>query len=1059
VLSPPRAAVRRAVPLQGDAGRARLVLLLGALTALAAVAFVFAPVRQPEVTYAWTPADGTAVALPLMPYQPTQLTATVGCAAARRGGLLLATVPPRPDPTAAPMAGLTLVGTPGGVTVTTAGTRLGTVAVPTGGCTIALGSSADVTTVSIDGRTVLARPGDVRPDVAGVFTESPDAGSGAGLALTLTADTRFATTPTPLKLAVAAACLAGLVALGAVLAAADRAAPTRRLRLLPAGWWRPRPVDGAVTALLLLWWVVGAGTVDDGYIAGIVRGRGDNGFVGNVYRWLNAPEAPFSWFDEPYFWWSQVSASTPWMRLPSTLLGLLCWALVSRLLLPRMGAAGRGRRAGWITALAFATWWIPLNLGLRPEPWVAVGVVLVVLAVERALVTRRVLPLAAALAGAGVTTAVTPGGLMAFGPVLAAAVPLLRLLRARADLQLGAHEPGGSYTGTRPSGEALAPHRRLTWKSASLAAAESGLAGVVRALPLLAVLVAAPASALLLMAADQGAAGLAEAVRVRGLIGGGLPWYQEYERYSLLLAPDEIQGAIGRRAAVVSTILAAAALAWTLAARARVGLAPGPTRRLLLTLALAAVAMTFSPTKWTQHFGALAGIGTAALALGLVAFGRAAQCRLAAADPATARRRLVAGLAGVTVVGSLVLAGQNMWPFVSGWYTPTFSTLPPLMTLPGLVADLPVATLTVAAGGVVVSWLLARSAWRHSGGAAAAGRPRRLPAPATPLAVVLAAVLALQVLSLVRIAAAHPDGYTPASDAIATAAGDPCGLQSALLVETDPTAGTLPQAPRPDPRPVVPEPALPPAASATVDLGGTSVPGIAATQPGATPWYALDPRQRDGALPVVVTVSGTTPAGVELAADFARGTQVLTHVPLAGSTGPADRRLLAPPDADAVRLVVGAGSAGAAGTAAATAVASLPRAPVLTPMTRVLPRGTRAILDWPVAFVFPCLAPEPLPPGTAALARWRVAPPGDDTAGDIAYTPGLGGPFAASRLLVTQHRMPTYLRGDPTREAPQLYRWDPVVPLRALRPSVRTRDVVTPFAVTHLRVPRLKKAE
>ncbi|MDT7580688.1 MAG: arabinosyltransferase, partial [Pseudonocardiales bacterium] len=669
------------------------MLLLGALTALAAVAFVFAPVRQPEVTYTWTPTDGTAVALPLMPYQPTELTATVGCAAARRGGLLLTTVPPRPDPTAAPMAGLILVGTPTGMTVTTAGVRLGTVAVPAGDCTIALGSTADATTVSIDGAPVLTRPGDVRPDVAGIFTESPDAGAGAGagagLTLALTADTRFATTPTPLKLAIAAACLAGLVALGAVLTAADRAASTRRVRLLPNGWWRPRPVDGVVTALLLVWWVVGAGTVDDGYVAGIVRGRGDNGFVGNVYRWLNAPEAPFSWIDEAYFWWSQVSASTPWLRLPSTLLGLLCWALVSRLLLPRLvtspasprlaarrrrpaghasGPVGRRRGTAWIAALAFATWWVPLNLGLRPEPWVAVGVVLVVLGVERTLATRRVLPLAVALVVAGATTTVTPGGLMAFAPVLAAAVPLLTLLRGRTDLHLGG--------------------------------------GVKRAaLPLLAVLVAAPASALLLMAADQGAAALAEAVRVRGLIGGGLPWYQEYERYSLLLAPDEIQGAIGRRAAVVSTILAAAGLSWTLVSRvaARVGIAAGPTRRLLLTLALAAVAMTFSPTKWTQHFGALAGLGAAALALGLVAFGRAAQRRLAAADPATARQRLVAGFAGVTVVGSLVLAGQNLWPFVSGWYTPTFSTLPPLVTLPGLVADLPVATVAVAVGGLVVA--------------------------------------------------------------------------------------------------------------------------------------------------------------------------------------------------------------------------------------------------------------------------------------------------------------------------------------------------------------------
>src|SRR6185436_10494888 len=138
-----------------------------------------------------------------------------------------------------------------------------------------------------------------------------------------------------------------------------------------------------------------------------------------------------------------ISKATPWMRLPSTLLGLLCWALVSRLLLPRLGRAGRLRGSRWVAALAFSTWWVPFGLGLRPEPWVAVGVVLVVLGVERTLATRRVLPLA---------------------------VPLLRLLRSRTDL----HGVGRG-----------------------------------RALPLLAVLLAAPATALLLMAADQGAAALA----------------------------------------------------------------------------------------------------------------------------------------------------------------------------------------------------------------------------------------------------------------------------------------------------------------------------------------------------------------------------------------------------------------------------------------------------------------------------------------------------------------------------------------------------------------------
>ena len=402
---------------------------------------------------------------------------------------------------------------------------------------------------------------------------------------------------------------------------------------------------------------------------------------------------------------------------------------------------------------------------------------------------------------------------MAVAPVLAAAVPLLRGLRARTDL----HLPGRA----------------------------------VRGAPLVAAfLVAAGSSALLLMAADQGAAALAEAVRVRGRIGGGLPWYQEFERYALLLTPGDVQGAIGRRAAVLTTLLAVAGLAWILAGRRRSGIAAGPARRLLVTLGLSAVALMVSPTKWTQHFGALTGLGTAALTLGLVVFGRRALA--AVRDAETARRRRVAGLAAVTVVCGLVLAGQNMWPFVSGWYTPTFSTVPPL------VGTVPIATIVLVLGGAVVVPLLVWSVWRRS--AQIPGGPtrppayrnaetayqnaellrfctRRVPAPAAPVAVVLVAVLALQVLGLARVAVAHADGYTPASDVLATLRGDPCGLQSALQVETDPAAGVLPVAPPPAPVPgIVPAPAVPPARPPTSTRAGPRCP--------ASPWPA--PARRPG---------------------------------------------------------------------------------------------------------------------------------------------------------------------------------------------------------------------
>ncbi len=148
----------------------------------------------------------------------------------------------------------------------------------------------------------------------------------------------------------------------------------------------------------------------------------------------------------------------------------------------------------------------------------------------------------------------------------------------------------------------------------------------------------------------------------------------------------------------------------------------------------------------------------------------------------------------------------------------------------------------------------------------------------------LAAVLGLQVLSLARIAAVHRDGYTPAADALATVRGDPCGLQSALQVETDPAAGVLAVAPQPAPVPgVVPAPALPPAVPAEVDAGGTTLPGVAVAGTGATPWFTLDARQRAGTLPVVVTVTGTPRPGDVLNAEFARGA--------AGARdGPAGRR-------------------------------------------------------------------------------------------------------------------------------------------------------------------------
>ena len=968
-------------------GPRRAVLVLGLLAALAAVAFPFAPVHQPEVRYTWTASDGSA-AIPLMPYQPVDLTVTTSCAAVRGTGapgtelpdrVVLSTVPLRPDPTADPLHGLRLTATGDEVRVASAGVELGSVRLPPGACSLSVVSNPERTAVLVNGSPALTHDGDVRPDVAGAFSDVP-----AGVDMALTADTRFQTSITPLKTGLAVVCVLALLGMLVALRRADRAV-TAPVRLLPRRWWLPRPVDAAVLALFGVWWIVGGITVDDGYIAGIVRSIGSNGFIGNVYRWLNAPEAPFSWFYDVYYAWSLISPSTLWMRLPSTLLGLLCWWLLSRLVLPRLGRFAARRSVPWLAALALATWWVPFNLGLRPEPWVAVGSLAVYLAVERAVAVRRVTPLAVGLVVAAATTAVTPAGLMAFTPFLAGALPVLRLLRARRDLHV---------------------------------------------LPLLAALVAAPASAVLLMVPDQSLAGMLEATRVRTLIGGGMEWYQEYERYSTLLGPASFQGSIGRRAAVLLTLLAAVGLVWRLHG-ARTGIATGPARRLVLGFLLSLATLTASPTKWTQHFGDVAGYGAAVLVLGMVAWSASGRTSTLRERPG----RLVAGLGAVTVVGALVLAGYNTWPYASNWFAPTFSTLPPQL------ANVPLATIALAVGGLLLFGLLARSAWLRAGGAAEVAVPRRVPAPAPIVAVLLVAVLALQVLSFVRVAAQHRSSYTLASDSIATMRGEPCGLQRLLSVETDPAAGLLPIAS-----------GSPTARTLPVDVGGRTLPGVAVAGRMTTSWFRLDPQQRSGTLPVVVTTSGETQPGDELFIEFGAGEQVLQRRLVAvNDPGPRDDRQLAPAGATTVRLAVDAPDPGPR----SPAVASLPRVPRLTPMTAVLPVGTSAILDWPVAFLFPCVVPEPLPLGTAGLAQWRVGPPAGDPAAGITYAPGFGGPFAAPRLLVTEQRMATYLTGDPTRDAAELYRWIPLEPLTRPQPVVTDRTVSGWHRDGHARVPGL----
>ena len=151
-------------------------------------------------------------------------------------------------------------------------------------------------------------------------------------------------------------------------------------------------------AAVLVWWhFVGANTSDDGYILTMARVSEHAGYMANYYRWFGTPEAPFGWYYDLLALWAHVTTASVWMRLPTLLMALACWWVISREVIPRLGHAVKtSRAAAWTAAGMFLAFWLPLNNGLRPEPIIALGILLTWCSVERAVATSRLLPVAIA---------------------------------------------------------------------------------------------------------------------------------------------------------------------------------------------------------------------------------------------------------------------------------------------------------------------------------------------------------------------------------------------------------------------------------------------------------------------------------------------------------------------------------------------------------------------------------------------------------------------------------------------------------------------------------------
>ncbi|MCV7377070.1 arabinosyltransferase [Mycobacterium alsense] len=1027
----------------------------GLLGALLAIATPLLPVDQTTAQLNW-PQNGTfgSVEAPLIGYVATDLNVTVPCqAAAGLAGpgnagktVLLSTVPKQ-----APKA------VDRGLLIQRANDDLvlvvRNVPVVTAPLSQVLGPACQRLTFTAHADRIVAEfvgltqgpnaehPGsplrgeksgyDFRPQIVGVFTDLAGPAP-PGLSFSATVDTRYSSSPSQLKMAAmilgVALTITGLVALHIL----DTADGTRHRRFLPARWWSIGGLDALVIAVLVWWHFVGANTSDDGYILTMARVSEHAGYMANYYRWLGTPEAPFGWYYDLLALWAHVSTTSIWMRLPTLAMALTCWWVISREVMPRLGnAVKKNRAAAWTAAGTFLAVWLPLDNGLRPEPIIALGILLTWCSVERAVATNRLLPVAIACIIGALTLFSGPTGIASIGALLVAIGPLRTIL-----------------------------HRRSTRFGA---------------LPLVAPLVAAVTVAVILIFRDQTLAGEMQATALKRALGPSLSWFDEHIRYERLFmaSPD---GSVARRFAVLAVLLA---LGITVAMSLRKGRIPGtaagPSRRIVGITIISFLAMMFTPTKWTHHFGVFAGLAGSLGALAAVAVTSVAM---------RSRRNRTVFAAVVLFLVAMSFASVNGWWYVSNFGVPWSNSFPKWHY--AFATALLALTLLV----------LLVAAWFHfvapeSGPPKTRYGARVARIVQSPLAFATWALVLFEVASLTLAMTAQYPAWSVGRSNLEALTGKSCGLAEDVMVEQDPNPGMLapvsvpvrdalgaglseaftpngipadvradPVMERPGDRSFVNDDRLVTGAEAGTEGGTTPAPGIngSAAQlpynldPARTPvlgswrsgiqvparlrsgWYRLPARDRTRPLLVVSAAGRFDPREVQV--QWATDEQAAGGHP-GGSfqfadvgASPAWRNLrlplsAIPRDATQVRLVADDEDLAPQHWIALTP----PRIPQLRTLQDVVGSADPVFLDWLVGLAFPCQRPFGHQNGVDETPKWRILP---DRFGAEANSPVMdnngGGPLGVTELLVKATTMATYLKDDWSRDWGSLQRLTPYYP-------------------------------
>ncbi|HET9890010.1 MAG TPA: arabinosyltransferase domain-containing protein, partial [Mycobacterium sp.] len=492
-----------------------------------------------------------------------------------------------------------------------------------------------------------------KPQVGGVFTDMK-VPAGPGLSARIDVDTRFITAPTVIKEIVmvlgALAVLTAIVALAA-LDRRSRGSSTLLNWRAPIAWlsryrpgtrlanWRRVGIatwiaDAGVIATLLVWHVIGATSSDDGYNLTIARVAPGAGYIANYYRYFGATDAPFDWYLGLLSKMAAVSTAGVWMRLPATVAAIGCWLIISHWVLRRLGP-GRGglaanRVAVFTAGAVFVAAWLPFNNGLRPEPLIALGVLVTWMLMERSIALRRLAPAAVAIIVAMLSATLAPQGLIAVAALLTGARAVAQTIRRR-----------------RATDGLLAP---------------------------LAVLAAALSLILVVVFRSQTLAAVGESARIKYKVGPTIAWYQDWLRYYFLTVESNPDGSMARRFAVLVLLLCMFGMLVTLLRRGRIpGVASGPAWRLIGTTAFGLLLLTFTPTKWAVQFGAFAGLAGALGAVTAFALARIGLHN---------RRNLTLYVTALLFVLAVATSGVNGWFYVGNYGVPWYDIQPVIASHP-----------------------------------------------------------------------------------------------------------------------------------------------------------------------------------------------------------------------------------------------------------------------------------------------------------------------------------------------------------------------------------------